>query len=83
MKQRWIFLMIKGTAHKDRYHKHLTTKKTKIHKQKSEEIQGRRKKYSDILTFLWEYFVKCRKNKNRSILNYVLNNLNVIDFYLY
>ena len=44
--------MIKGTAHKDRYHKHLTTKKTKIHKQKSEEIQGRRKKYSDILTFL-------------------------------
>ena len=39
MKQRWIFLMIKGTIHtEDRHHKHLTTT-TKIYiKQKSEEI---------------------------------------------
>ena len=42
MKQRWIFLMIKGTIHKkDRHYKlldTLTTKKQRYTKQKSEEI---------------------------------------------
>ena len=42
MKQRWIFLMIKGKIHKEgRYHKPpdtLTTKKQRYIKQKSEEI---------------------------------------------
>ena len=41
-KQRWIFLMIKGTIYKkDRYYKlldTLTTKKQRYTKQKSEEI---------------------------------------------
>ena len=47
MKQRWIFLMIKGTIHKeDKHHKPLdtlTTKKQRLIKQKSEEIE--KKKY--------------------------------------
>ena len=42
MKQRWIFLIIKGTFHKeDRHYKPLdtlTTKKQRYIKQKSEEI---------------------------------------------
>ena len=41
MKQRWIFLIIKGTVYKeDRYHKQLdtTTKKQRYIGQKSEEM---------------------------------------------
>ena len=42
MQQRWIFFMIKGTIHKeDRHCKplgHVTTKKQRYIKQKSEEI---------------------------------------------
>ena len=42
MKKRWMFLMIKGTIHKeDRHHKPLDTltiKKQRYIKQKSEEI---------------------------------------------
>ena len=36
----------------------------------------------DILTFLWKCFIKWRKNENRSILNDVIDSLNVIDSYL-
>ena len=49
MKQRWIFLMIKGTIHKeDRHHKPLdtlTTKKQRHTKQKS-EYKGKEKMHS-------------------------------------
>ena len=83
--------MIKGKIHKEgRYIKPpdaLTTKKQRYIKQKSEEIQGKRKKYIIIVRhtniFIWEYFIKYRGNKNRSILTDVINNLNRIDFYLY
>ena len=55
MKQRWTFLMIKGTIHKeDRHHKtiwQLTTKKQRYPKQKSEEIEGKRKKYNHSETY--------------------------------
>ena len=36
-----------------------------------------------MLTLIWEYFIKYRKNKNKNILNDFINNLNIIDFYLY
>ena len=45
MKQRWIFLTINGSIHKeDIYHKPLdtlTTKKQRYIKQKSEDIKGK------------------------------------------
>jgi len=87
MKQRWIFLMIKGTIHKkDRHHKLLDTLTTKkqTHKEKIRRNIRQKKKYIiiDILTFPWEYFIKYTKNKNRGILNDVVNDLNITDFYL-
>ena len=66
---------------------HLTSnsKETKIYKAKIRRNIRESKKHIiiDILTFLWEYFIKCRKYKNRSILNDVSNYLNRIDFYLH
>ena len=86
MKRRWIFFMIKGLIYEeDRHHKPLGTWITKKQRCKSAKIwRNIREKYIiiDILTFLWEYFIKCRKDKIRSILNDVINNLNIIDLYL-
>ena len=87
MKQRWIFSMRKGTIHKkDRHHKLLDTLTTKkqTHKEKIRRNIREKKKYIivDILTFPWEYFIKYTKNKNRGILNDVINDLNITDFYL-
>ena len=55
MKQRWIFLMIKGTIHKkDRCYKlldTLTTKKQRYTKQKSEKYKGKEKQYNHSKTY--------------------------------
>ena len=50
-----MFLTIKGIMHKDRHHKSLdtlTTKKQRYIKQKSEEIEGKRKIHIIIVTHI-------------------------------
>ena len=52
MKQRWMFLMIKGAIHKDRHHKSLdplTTKKQRFIKQKQEKHKKKEQKYIIIM----------------------------------
>ena len=81
--------MIKGIIHKeDRHCKplgHLTTKKQRYLKQKSEEIYGKIKKHIIIMRHInisLRILYQVQKNKNRRILNHVTNTLKIIDFYL-
>ena len=58
--------------------RHLTTKKQRYIKQKSEEMYNHRH-----INISLRIFYQVQKNKNRSILNDVINKLNIIDLYLY
>ena len=58
--------------------RHLTTKKQRYIKQKSEEMYNHRH-----INISLRIFYQVQKNKNRSILNDVINKLNIIDLHLY
>ena len=82
--------MIKGTIYEeDRHHKPLDAEQQRNKRyvqQKSEEIQGKRKKYMIRVRHInisLNILSGTEKNKNRSILTDVINNLNRIYFYLY
>ena len=77
--------MIKGTIHKeDRYHKPLDTKQQRnkdTYSKNQKKYKGKAKIYSETINIFLRVFFKCRKNN--SILNDVVNNLKILDFYVY
>ena len=79
--------MIKGTIHKeDGYHKPLDTKQQRnkdTWSKSQKKYKGKAKIYnhSETIDIFLRVFFKCRKNN--SILNDVINDLNIVGFCVY